>query len=280
MLKISLLMSVCDMFLSIYIDKPYHKGYNYITMIVKNILQSAESYTHDNWVYEDVNVGFSRLYFIIDGEAYYEENGKKRRLKKNHVYLTPIKKPFTLYENPNNKLLHTYSHIVTFPPVRELIEIKVEDDTPLSDAVALWRKYIAVSDFDLQSGIIQLLLSCVDRQQIDANSIALRVKNYLDAADTFELDMQKLCRSFGYSREHITRAFTAAYHVTPKQYLNTHRMNLALSELVNGKKIYEVAEEIGFSSQYAFSKAFKKYFGLSPEKYLPTLMLKDIESII
>lgn len=247
-------------------------------MIVKNILQSAESYTHDNWIYQDVNVGFSRLYYIIDGEAYYEENGEKRRLKIGHVYLTPVKKPFTLYENPEDKLFHTYSHVVTFPPAQELIEIKVEPDTPLSDAVKLWRKYISVSDFDLQSSIIQLLLSCVDRQQNDANSIALRVKNYLDATDTFELDMQKVSRTFGYSREHITRAFTAAYHVTPKQYLNTHRMNIALSELVNGKRIYEVAEEVGFSSQYAFSKAFKKYFGLSPEKYLPTLSNIEYET--
>ena len=40
-----------------------------------------------------------------------------------------------------------------------------------------------------------------------------------------------------------------------------------LSELVNGKRIYEVAEEVGFSSQYAFSKAFKNEFGISPTEY-------------
>ena len=269
--KNPLLMSVCDIFSSIYIDKSAFLFYNNVIMIVKNILQSAESYTHDNWIYEDVNVGFSRLYYIIDGEAYYEENGKKKRLKVGHVYLTPVKKPFTLYENPDDKLFHTYSHIVTFPPVSELVEIKVEPTTPLSDAVDLWRKYISITDFDLQSNIIQLLLSCIDRQRVDTNSIALHIKNYLDGTDKFELDMQKISRTFGYSREHITRAFSSVYHVTPKQYLNTRRMNLALSELVNGKRIYEVAEEVGFSSQYAFSKAFKKYFGLSPEKYLPTL---------
>jgi AraC-like DNA-binding protein len=247
-------------------------------IMVKNVFNAHESYTHDAWVYKDVSVGFSRIYYVIDGEAYYEENGKKRRLMHNHVYLTPVKRPFTLYENPSDKLFHTYSHVVTFPPVQNLIEIEVENDTPLSDAVSLWRKYVSVMDFELQSSIIQLLLSCIDRQQNDASSIALRVKNYLDSTESFVLDMQKISRNFGYSREHITRAFASVYHVTPKQYLNTHRMNIALSELVNGKKIYEVAEEVGFSSQYSFSKAFKKYFGLSPEKYLPTLMLKDIES--
>ena len=249
-------------------------------MIIKNVLQSAEAYTHDNWVYKDVYVGFSRLYYIIDGEAYYEENGKKNQLKKGHVYLTPVKKYFTLYENPANKLLHTYSHIVTYPQVAEFTEIEVLANSPLEDAVKLWRKYINSTDFELQSSVIQLVLSCIDRQNIDAAGIALRAKSYVDSNGIVDLDMSKLSRALGYSREHITRAFSATYHITPKQYFNTRRMNLALSELVNGKRIYEVAEMLGFSSQYSFSKAFKKHFGLSPEKYLPTLMLKDVESTL
>ena len=105
-------------------------------MIIQNLLWFNESYTHDNWVYKDVCVGFSRLYYILDGEGYYEENGKAIRFKKNHLYLTPVKKPFALYENPKDKLLHTYSHIITVPPVTALTEIEVTEGTPLADAVA------------------------------------------------------------------------------------------------------------------------------------------------
>ncbi len=241
-------------------------------MIIKNVLQSAESFTHDNWVYRDVYVGFSRLYYIIDGEAYYEENGNKYRFKHGHIYLTPIKKPFTLTENPRDKLLHTYSHIVTFPTVDKFTEIEVIPSTPLSDAVAIWRKYINCNDIELQSSVIQFLLSCIDRQNANDNSVAIKAKSYIDELDSFNFDMTKLSQTLGYTREHITRAFSSAYNVTPRQYFNTHRMNIALSELIDGKKVIEVAEEVGFSSQYAFSKAFKKYFGLSPEKYLPTLL--------
>jgi hypothetical protein len=59
------------------------------------------------------------LYYIIDGEAYYEENGKAVRFKKGHLYLTPVKKCFTLYENPSDKLLHTYSHIIILPSMEK-----------------------------------------------------------------------------------------------------------------------------------------------------------------
>ena len=43
---------------------------------------ASESYTHKNWVYKNVFSGFSRMYYVIDGVAFYEEEGKKTELKK------------------------------------------------------------------------------------------------------------------------------------------------------------------------------------------------------
>ena len=132
-------------------------------MIVKDYFENKETYTHDNWVYKDVSVGFSRLYYIVDGEAYYEENGKKVRLKKGFLYLTPVKTPFGLSENPSDKLLHTYAHVYTVPAVTEFTEIEVTEGTPLCDAVAMWRKYIGTEDRELAISLIQLVLSFVGR---------------------------------------------------------------------------------------------------------------------
>ena len=148
--------------------------YNLCVMIIKNLLLSNESYTHKNWEYSDVYVDFSRLYYIIDGEAYYREGGDVRRFKKGHLYLTPIRKSFDLYENPDDKLLHTYSHIVTMPPVSEFTEIEVIPDTPLYDAVSLWRKYIRSEDSELLANIIALVLACIDRQSPESGRSADR----------------------------------------------------------------------------------------------------------
>ena len=239
-------------------------------MIIKNLLHSYESYTHKNWAYQDVYVDFSRLYYIIDGEAYYEEGGKKHRLKKGHLYLTPIRKSFGLSENPEDKLLHTYSHIVTFPPVTEFTEIEVIPDTPLCDAVMLWRKYIRSEDSELLSGIISLILQCVDRH-LSSDVTPTKIKQHIDGLDRMTLNMSEISRELGYSREHITRVFSSAYHMTPMQYFTARKMDVALSELLIGKSVSEIAEIMGYSSPYAFSKAFKKHFGLSPKNYLPTL---------
>lgn len=243
-------------------------------MIIKNLLHASESYTHDHWVFRNVFVGFSRLYYIIDGEAYYEENGRKVRLKKGYLYLTPVRKSFNLYENPQDKLLHTYSHITTFPAVTDFMEIKVVEGTPLADAVALYRKYIHTEDTELLMNVIQFLLSCISKQYDRGNTLAEQTKIYINQLEDFSLDMERLSRDMGYTREHITRNFLTAYRLTPMQYFNQKKMNIALTRLLDGEKVGEVAGQLNYSSAYAFSKAFKKYFGLSPNQYLLTLKTK------
>lgn len=241
------------------------------SMTVKHLLLASESYTHPNWVYKNVNVAFSRLYYIIDGEAYYEENGKAVRFKKGHLYLTPVKHSFTIYENPDDKLMHTYSHIVTVPEVSHFTELEVVDGTPLADAVALWRKYVNSGNDELITSTIQFLLSQISEQYSERSTVAGRIKQYLDSQDTGSLDMSDMSRALGYSREHITRVFHSIYRATPKQYFNSRRMNVALERLCGGEKVKAVADQLGFASPYSFSQAFKKHYGLSPKQYLATL---------
>ena len=211
------------------------------------------------------------MYYIIDGTAFYEEDGKKTELKKNHLYFTPVKRKFDLYDDPSNRLLHTYSHITTSPPISELIEIKVEENTPLYDAVNLWRKYIHSDDFELLTPIINLVLSLVDIQTKLKSSLADKTKKYIDGIEDYCFDTCRLCQELGYSREHIIRDFSATYGITPKKYFNAIRMNAGLEQLLLGQSVKETSVLLNFSSPYAFSKAFKNHFGLSPEKYLPFL---------
>lgn len=239
-------------------------------MIVLSLLHALEGYTHDNWVYNNINVNFSRLYYVIDGEAYYEENGKKTRLKKGHLYLTPIKKTFSLYDNPNDKMLHTFSHIITMPAVSAFTEIEVKPDTPLFDAITLYRKYIT-SDTQVLTPVIQFVLSCIDSSNTVTNPIAVKIKEHIDALPSFDFDMTSLSRSLGYTREYLTRTFSEEFRITPKQYFFIRRITKGFNLLLSGKSVTEVADALSYSSPFAFSKAFKQHYGLSPENYLKTI---------
>ena len=244
-------------------------------MIIKHLLLASESYTHTNWEFKSVNVRFSRLYYIIDGEAYYRENGQAIRFKKNHLYLTPVNTPFDLYENSNDKLLHTYAHITTMPEVSHLTEIEVIDGTPLSDAVALWRKYARSEDYELISSIIQFLLSQISVISFSGNTAAERIKQYLDSLEGSDFNTKAMSHALGYTREHITRSFYSMYKTTPKRYLGARLMNMAVEKLYNGETIQSVAEQLNYATAASFSKAFKKHFGSSPIQYVNALKRND-----
>ena len=258
------------MIFSFFLDKQFYPSYN-LTMNVQNILLASESFTHSNWNYRNISAQFSRLYYVIDGEAYYEENGKRIRLKKNHLYLTPVKKQISLYDNPNNKLLHTYTHIVTIPAIKRFAEIRVVDGTPLADGVALWRKYIHSENKRLILDTVQFVVSCIESSLYQEPSLPLQIQSYIDSIDDYCFSMERLSREMGYCREYMTRQFRMTYHMTPLQYFNGRKMNASLERLLLGVPIREISQEMNYSSAYAFSKAFKKHFGLSPEKYLKTL---------
>ena len=240
-------------------------------MIIKQLLLASESYTHTNWKFHNVNVRFSRLYYIIDGEAYYKENGQTIRFKKGHLYLTPVNTPFDLFENPDDKLLHTYVHIITMPEVSRFTEIAVEEDSPLSDAVALWRKYARSENYELIASIIQFLLTQIEGHFSAGNTVAERIKQYLDNLEENELNTVAMCHALGYTREHITRSFYAMYKTTPIRYFSSRRMNLAVEKLFHGETVQSVAEQLSYATAAAFSKAFKKHFGSSPVQYVNAL---------
>ena len=249
-------------------------------MIIKQLLLASESYTHTNWEFHSVNVRFSRLYYIIDGEAYYKENGHAVRFKKGHLYLTPVNTPFDLYENPDDKLLHTYVHIITLPEVSRFTEIEVKDKTPLADAVSLWRKYARSENYELIANVIQFLLSQIAGSFPSESTVAERTKQYLDNLEDNELNTKTMSSTLGYTREHITRAFSATYKITPMRYFNARRMNAAVEKLCRGETVQSVAEQLNYATSAAFSKAFKNHFGSSPVTYVNALKRNEPAVVI
>lgn len=69
------------------------------------------------------------------------------------------------------------------------------------------------------------------------------------------------------SRTVFTNRFRDIVGVPPAEYLSNWRMELAKSHLLDGKAIKEVARDIGYAYQPAFTKAFTSKFGVSPTEW-------------
>lgn len=76
--------------------------------------------------------------------------------------------------------------------------------------------------------------------------------------------LEDLARATGMSRTAFAVRFRAVMDMPPLTYLTHWRMLLAERELRNGASIGKAAEAIGYTSESAFSHAFKRILGTAP----------------
>jgi AraC-like DNA-binding protein len=70
------------------------------------------------------------------------------------------------------------------------------------------------------------------------------------------------------SRSAFALRFKEVLGQTPLEYVTEWRMQKAMPLLQNGeKKLVEIARSVGYESDAAFSKAFKRVVGVSPRDY-------------
>ena len=67
------------------------------------------------------------------------------------------------------------------------------------------------------------------------------------------------------SRSAFAARFKELVGESPMQYATRWKMNVALTWLKEGDTpLIELAERLGYQSEAAFSRAFKRYIGISP----------------
>jgi AraC-like DNA-binding protein len=80
--------------------------------------------------------------------------------------------------------------------------------------------------------------------------------------------LASLATAVGMSRSRFTDRFTVLVGQPPVAYLTSWRMHLAAGRLlVEGARVAEVALAVGYESETAFAKAFRRAFGVSPSLY-------------
>jgi AraC-like DNA-binding protein len=79
-----------------------------------------------------------------------------------------------------------------------------------------------------------------------------------------EWTVERLAHLVGVSRSVLAERFAEMVGEPPMQYLALWRMQLASRLLADGGRVAEVAGQVGYESEAAFSRAFKKLVGEAP----------------
>lgn len=90
---------------------------------------------------------------------------------------------------------------------------------------------------------------------------------FMEAHIKEELTIEQIAKRVGYSVFHFSRVFTGQKGLSPMDYICKRRLSVARMELLQDKKIIEVALDFGYETASGFAKAFRREFGYSPTTY-------------
>lgn len=89
-----------------------------------------------------------------------------------------------------------------------------------------------------------------------------------------DYDFKETLLRTGYSPNHLRKLFKEETGVTPADYITTRRMDMAAEMLRQYRTripVKDIAVQCGYKDPYYFSRQFKNYFGVSPQKYIEQL---------
>ena len=210
------------------------------------------------------------------GKTVYHQDGKEILSDKNHVVLLPRGARYDwVCHEPGACMIIDFDAPESTHAIRS---VEIEDDSFFRAAFAKLETCMTreppLGQLEAMEQLYGLLVfltkaelprfSHRDKRHILAPAIHHILENYADpqvANDT----LANLC---GISTVYFRKTFESVYGTSPIRYLHELRINKAKA-ILSGDfgSIGQVAESVGYSSVYHFSKMFKLYTGLSPSAY-------------
>ena len=91
--------------------------------------------------------------------------------------------------------------------------------------------------------------------------------NYIDTHIYSLCNLCELTEKFKYNYSYLSSLFKKTTNKTLAEYFRNRKLETAKALVIEkNKKIGEIAEMLNYSSTFAFSKAFKEKYGVSPSK--------------
>lgn len=134
---------------------------------------------------------------------------------------------------------------------------------------------------ELSSCYLMQILSLVSRytaeQQIasdnEQNKPVQTIINYINKNYKRAITIEELAGIVGYAPRYIFKIFRNVTSVTPVKYINMVRIQKAKELILSTPyKMNEIAEKVGFSDVYYFSRVFKMLEGRSPMQFKKEVM--------
>jgi AraC-like DNA-binding protein len=115
---------------------------------------------------------------------------------------------------------------------------------------------------------IELIFAPMHTIESKSAMIAQKIKQYIETNIDSDISVTTIAKQFYLSETHVIRIFRDKFGVTPKQYILKAKIDASKILLLDTSlQIKEIAMTYHFADSYHFSHTFKRFTGVSPEKF-------------
>ena len=273
-----------------YISKQVSESRYFFGTLSKNKSESLEllsagcEHCKSDYKIERKSFHYYAVEFVFSGKFKLELGGKSYELSPGSVFAYT---PRTYHKIEVQK---AGSHVKYFADFSGKNSIKILRDAGLDKGP------LSVTDLNKCMEIFELMVDCVHYDPKDAKNISVKLLEILalfirqnsrkHLKNDGAYDIYSRCRNLivreyeslskiedvaakcAVSSAYLSRLFKKYSEENPYKFLTRLKMNKAASMLLNGNaSVKECSACVGFDDQYHFSKAFKKFYGVSPSEF-------------
>jgi AraC-like DNA-binding protein len=214
-----------------------------------------------------------RANIILDDEMYTAEPGKFLHVCPNkkisfevlgnenfdHINIYYISDPRSKTSNYMNTVfeMKVDNYVDVIDKLNEILDISYE-----SELMSRFKLQIRVNLF-----LKELFEGFSHKQYDNERALVFAVTKYITENYMKEISLSKLETVFGVKSSRISYLFYKCTKTRPIDYLIKYRMSVASRLLEQeGYSVKRVAEAVGYTDEFYFSRLFKKNFGISPSR--------------
>lgn len=232
--------------------------------------------------------GFDQFFFglTLSGFGMLECKGSKYILEPNQAFFLDRKEYFKIGTSKGQKWDFKWFYFggIACKGYYDLINGKSFQAIPLVNAAEvsqmidelhiLMPSRNPVKDSEI-SMIITKILACVIKNKfLDLNiaadnlEILKKSQDYILSSYCSNIKIKDVCNAAFTSKSHLIKLFREHLHTTPHKYITKLRIDKS-KELLSGTciPITEIAHQTGFDTTSLFIDNFKKYAGITPNRY-------------
>ena len=235
------------------------------------LIEYGNTVVRPTWeLIEDIPTGYSRIYYIREGDLTYESADVRRAMRPGCLYALPSTVPYHVWRNPEKDFACTYLHVdFSKYRVNSLIELPVGENSCLSALVRTVEKAISEERIELLEQLAESFSFFLKESDsfVQNSQMLTTVQRHIVRHISEELTIERLSSLFSYHPNYFIRLFRRETGYTPYQYIVQQRMQYAVTQLNKGLPNEEVCYSCGYTDSSTFTRAFRKYYGVAPQKY-------------